>query len=131
MKIYLAIAAGTALGGMSRFLVGLAFVQGLGLSHLLATAFVNVTGSFLIGLFATLTDRKGRWVMGGTARVAVMTGLFGGYTTFSVLSLETLSLIDSGAHAAALWNLGGSLAAALTAVWLGHLLAVRINRAPG
>lgn len=130
MKVYLAIAAGTALGGTTRYLIALAFVQGLGLAHPLATAFVNVTGSFLIGLFATLTDPDGRWFVGGTARQAVMTGFLGGYTTFSLLSIETLSLIESGTHAAALFNLAGSLAAALLAVWLGHALAVRINRLP-
>ena len=130
MKVYLAIAAGTALGGTTRYLVALAFVQGLGLAHPLATAFVNVTGSFLIGLFATLTDPDGRWFVGGTARQAVMTGFLGGYTTFSLLSLETLELVEAGAPATATLYVLGSLIASLVAVWLGHALAVRLNRLP-
>jgi CrcB protein len=130
VRIYLAIAAGTALGGLSRYLVAIVLAQGLGLAHPLATAFVNVTGSFLIGLFATLTDPDGRWFVGSTARQAVMTGFLGGYTTFSLLSLETLALLQTGAVGAAILNLGGSLAAALVAVWLGFVLATRINRLP-
>jgi fluoride exporter len=130
MRVYLAIAAGTALGGLSRYLVAIVFVQGLGLAHPMATAFVNVTGSFLIGLFAALTEPDGRWLVGSTPRQAVMTGFLGGYTTFSLLSLETLALLQTGALGAAILNLGGSLAAALAAVWLGFALAVRINRLP-
>jgi fluoride exporter len=130
MRVYLAIAAGTALGGYCRFLAALAFVEGLGLGAPVATAFVNVTGSFLIGLFATLTEPDGRWFVGSTPRQAVMTGFLGGYTTFSLLSLETLELLQTGVIAAAILNLGGSLAAALLAVWIGHVLALRINRLP-
>jgi fluoride exporter len=131
MRVYLAIAAGTALGGAARFLVALGVVQGLGLAHPLATVFVNVTGSFLIGLFATLTDPEGCWRVGSTLRQAVITGFLGGYTTFSLLSLETLALIGGGAVGMAALHMMGSLAASLAAVWLGYALAVRINRPAG
>lgn len=131
MRIYLAIAAGTALGGLARVLAGSAVVQGLGLAEPLATAFVNVSGSFVIGLFATLTEPDGRLFLGSAARQMVMTGFLGGYTTFSILSLETLALLQAGRADLAALNMTLSLALALLAVWLGHLIALRLNRLKG
>jgi CrcB protein len=52
-------------------------------------------------------------------RIALTTGLMGAYTTFSTFSLETFRLLEDGATAAALANVGLSLALGLVAVWLG------------
>ena len=65
----------------------------------------------------------------------VMVGLCGGYTTFSAFSLQTLDLVREGRLAAALWNIGLSLALCLAAVLAGHALAAlleakRVKRVP-
>ena len=87
------------------------------------TLFVNVTGSFVIGLFATLTGPDGRMFAGSTARQFVMFGLLGGFTTFSSFSLQTLSLAQDSEWFQAGGNIVGSVVLCLLAVWLGHLFA--------
>ena len=87
---------------------------------------INIAGSFIIGLVATLTlPEPGRpspeWV-----RLLVMTGICGGFTTFSSFSLQTLELLRTGAWGPALWNVGLSVVLCLLAVWAGHLLATRL-----
>jgi fluoride exporter len=57
-----------------------------------------------------------------------MTGFLGGYTTFSILSLETLVLVQSGAVQAAVTYVAVSLVFSLLAVWLGHIMALSMNR---
>jgi CrcB protein len=91
------------------------------------TLLVNVTGSFLIGLFATLTGPDGRIFAGSTARQFVMFGLLGGFTTFSSFSLQTLTLAQDSEWLQACGNIVGSVVLCLFAVWLGHLLALSIN----
>ena len=65
------------------------------------TLFVNVAGSFAIGVLAALVTADGRPALGGDARAFVMVGILGGFTTFSSFSLETLKLARSGALGAA------------------------------
>ena len=95
------------------------------------TLLVNVTGSFLIGSFATLTGTEGSWLVSPTARQFVMIGICGGYTTFSSFSLQTLSLAQDGEWFKAGANAMLSFALCLIAVWLGHLLAANFNSLKG
>jgi CrcB protein len=60
-----------------------------------------------------------------------MTGFCGGYTTFSAFSLDTFRLLHGGMKYIALLNIAVSVVAWLVAVWLGHLLANRLNRLKG
>jgi CrcB protein len=60
-----------------------------------------------------------------------MTGICGGFTTFSMFSLETFRLAQTGRFAAVALNIALSILGWLGAVWLGHLLALRINRLKG
>ena len=125
---YGAVALGSTIGGCARALVSIALAQPPGAGFPWATLVVNVTGSFVIGFYATLTEPGGRRFAGAAERRLVMTGICGGYTTFSLFSLETLQLLQAGRFAAAGLNLGVSLIAWLGAVWLGHALALRLNR---
>jgi CrcB protein len=100
------IGAGAALGGMLRFLVTQAVVGRVGAGYAqYATLFINVSGSFAIGivlgLAQTRSDFPPLW------RYFLATGILGGYTTFSTFSFEALTLATTGfAPLAALYVIG-------------------------
>ena len=93
----------------------------------LGTILINVTGSFIIGLFGTLTLAQGRFPVSDTVRLFVMIGLCGGYTTFSSFSLQTLDLIRSGAMVRAMINIAASVVLCVAATACGHLIAAHFN----
>jgi CrcB protein len=124
---YLWIAIGGALGSMVRFWASGAIASRIGISFPWGTLVVNVTGSFLIGLFATLTGIEGRWLAPPRFREFFMVGVCGGYTTFSSFSLQTLNLLQDGEWFKAFGNAILSLFLCMLAVWLGHLLAAFMN----
>ena len=125
---YLWVAVGSALGGVARFAFSGLIAKGIGEVFPWGTLVVNVTGSFVIGFFATLSGPDGRFLVGTTARQFVMIGICGGYTTFSSFSLQTLNLARDGEWLRVLANVAGSLVFCLVAVWLGHIAAAAINR---
>lgn len=130
--LYAAVALGSMLGGVLRWLAGVVVHDGFGaVGFPWATLFVNVTGSFAIGFYAALTGPDGRALAGPRQRQFVMTGVCGGYTTFSIFSLETLRLMQSGDLRAAGLNVGISVVVWLAAVWFGYALATRLNRLKG
>jgi CrcB protein len=95
------------------------------------TMLVNISGSFVIGFFATLTGPDGRLLVGTTAQQLVMIRLCGGYTIFSSFSLQTFTLAQDGEWLRAGANAGLSLVLFLLAVWLGHILAALLNQTKG
>ena len=127
VALYCWIAFGSALGGMARYFCSGVAARLFGETFPWGTLLVNVTGSFLIGLFATLTGPDGRMFAGSTARQFVMLGLLGGFTTFSSFSLQTLNLAQDSEWLQAGGNVVGSVVLCLLAVWLGHLFAQSIN----
>jgi fluoride exporter len=128
VSAYLWIAFGSALGGAARYGVGCLFAAMPGPAFPWATLAINVSGSWLIGFFNTLSGTDGRLLVPVRIRQFVMIGICGGYTTFSAFSLETLALLGQGAAAAAAAYVLASTALCLGAIWLGHLLAARMNR---
>jgi CrcB protein len=86
-----------------------------------ANFIINISGSFLIGLLAELFEA--RVFVSPVTRAALLTGVLGGYTTFSSFSFETLSLLRGGEIWLALVNAMGSVLLGLLAVWLGMRLA--------
>jgi len=127
MNIYFLVALGSGLGGLLRFVISGYAAHQWGETFPWGTLLVNVTGSFLIGFFATLTEPGGRVFVSGSGRQFVMTGVLGGYTTFSSFSLQTLSLARDGEWLQAGANAVVSLVLCLIAVWLGHVLAVSLT----
>ena len=115
---YVLVALGSALGGVARHGLSVLIAQRLGAGFPWGTIFVNVTGSFLIGLVAALTDARQNTQ--GT-REFLMIGVLGGYTTFSAFSLQTLALLREGRLLEATGNVAGSVVLCVAAVWLGFL----------
>ena len=129
--IYLWVAIGSALGGVGRFWLSGVVARAFGESFPWGTLIVNVSGSFVIGFIATISDPEGRLFLSSTSRQFLMTGICGGYTTFSSLSLQTLNLVQDGQWAAAGANIAGSVILCLAAVWLGHIAAASLNAMKG
>jgi CrcB protein len=127
--LYACVAAGSVLGGIARYVASLLIPAVSGFPW--ATLFVNVTGSFIIGFYSTLSGPDGRMFASTRQRQFVMTGFCGGYTTFSSFSLETFRLLDGAMTPTALVYVAVSVATWLVAVWLGHVLASRLNRLKG
>lgn len=127
MSLYLWITLGSGLGGLARFALSGFMAHHFGETFPWGTLIVNVSGSFIIGLYATLTDPDGRLFVGSTSRQFVMTGVLGGFTTFSSFSLQTLSLARDGEWLRAGGNAVGSVILCLIAVWLGHITALAIT----
>lgn len=125
---YIAVALGSIVGAVARFLVSVLFLSQFGSGFPWGTLFVNVTGSFAIGFYAALTGPDGRLLVSPRQRQFVMVGICGGYTTFSAFSLETLRLVQSGNMDTASVYLVVSLVTWIAGVWLGHALAARLNR---
>ncbi len=127
MMAYVWIAIGSALGGMARHWCTLMATAWFGTRFPWGTLGINILGSFVIGFFFALTGPQGRYDASVNTKLFVMTGICGGYTTFSAFSLQTLSLFQDGA-----WVRGGgyivaSVVLCLIAVWAGYALAVLIN----
>jgi fluoride exporter len=121
-SLYLAVGLGSGIGGSIRWLLSdlmlVPFIAGFPWG----TLFVNVTGSFLIGLYAALAGPGGRLTAGPIQRHFFMTGLFGGYTTFSIFSLETIRLVETGHPGTAGLVVSLSLAGWMAAVWAGYTI---------
>ena len=125
---YLWVALGGALGSVARYACSTAAARWLGAGFPYGTLFVNVAGSFAIGLLAALVSSDGRPSLGFDARAFLLVGVLGGFTTFSSFSLETLELARRGALAAAGANVALSLVLCLFAAWLGFAAAGWLNR---
>lgn len=128
---YLAVAVGSGVGGLSRYWLSGLVAQSVGETFPWGTLVVNVTGSFVIGVIAGLTVAEGRLLLGPTWRQFLMAGICGGYTTFSSFSLQTLNLVRDGDLRRAGANTLLSLGCCFAAVWLGHSLAIALNRTRG
>jgi CrcB protein len=122
----LLIAVGGALGTLARYLISVAAIP---FSHTLpwGTILINVSGSFVIGFFGTLTLSQGRYPLPETARLFIMVGFCGGFTTFSSFSLQTLDLMRHGSLTRALINVAASVVLCVGAVAIGHALAAKLN----
>ena len=131
MDIYLWVGLGSALGGIARYAVSGLVAGWFGETFPYGTLTVNVLGSFGIGLFATLTAPDGRLLVDPSIRQFTMVGLFGGFTTFSSFSLQTLALVQDGEWPAAAANVVASVVACLIGVWLGTVAGLYWNRLPG
>jgi CrcB protein len=124
MLAYLWVAIGGALGSVSRYWLSGLVAARFGETFPWGTLVINVTGSFVIGIFAALAIPEGR--MDSQSRLFatqfLMIGVCGGYTTFSSFSLQTLNLLREREWLYAGGNVILSVTLCMIAVWLGYLL---------
>ena len=117
---WLLVALGGAGGSVLRYGVGRLASSYLGPTTVMGTFIVNVTGSFLLGLFIALALEKAS--LSGNLRALVAVGFLGGYTTFSTLSLESVRLVEDGELVRAAASILGNLVLGLAAAYIGLLL---------
>ncbi|KIC48092.1 fluoride efflux transporter CrcB [Tateyamaria sp. ANG-S1] len=114
------VALGGAIGASLRWLTGVAMLRALGPSDFpLAIITVNIVGSFLMGVFVVAAAQKGLTHLSPF----VMTGVLGGFTTFSAFSLETMTLIERGETASAALYIALSVGLSVGALAVGLLIA--------
>jgi len=112
--LFFQVALGGAIGAVARYMIGLLVIFPFG------TMAVNVVGSFLMGVAWVMMTERGleRWMPG------VLTGLLGGFTTFSAFSLDTFRLVDDGRILAA----GGYVLATVLLSVLALFVAIALTR---
>jgi fluoride exporter len=113
MRDYLLVAAGSALGGVARFATYSLMARVTGFPW--GTLAVNYVGSFIIGWVAATQPSP-------STRLLWMTGICGGFTTFSAFSLDAVSLVRDGQAPKAAAYVAASLIGCLFATWLGYRL---------
>jgi CrcB protein len=121
-RALVAVGLGAALGGILRYLVAVLAIARFGApAGPLATAFINVTGSFCIGIVLEVAQTRS-W-FDPLWRVFIATGILGGYTTFSTFSFEALLLASSGTLLQSAVYVGGSVALGIGAAAAGVAVA--------
>lgn len=123
MDKFLWVFLGAGLGGTARYLVSVLIILRYLGPFPLATFSVNILGSFLIGILMTLFTSQ--YPHHENLRLFLVTGILGGFTTFSSLEWELLQTARFGARSLALFYLASSVVAGYAAVWLGAVLARR------
>ena len=113
------VAVGGSLGTIARYYAGIWVTNATG-ARTPGTFAVNVLGSFLIGLFLTLSFERS-WSNALVLLMAV--GFLGGFTTFSAFTWQTYELMQTGEVGRAMLNVGASVVAGMLAVWAGATLA--------
>jgi CrcB protein len=122
----IAIATGAIAGSLSRYYLGIWFLQKFGNAFPYGTLFINITGSFAMGFFVTLAIENST-IISPEVRLLIAVGFLGSYTTFSTYELETMTLLKQGLKqgnilpAAAYWL--GSAIFGILGLQLGHILA--------
>jgi CrcB protein len=108
---------GGALGSCARYATNILALKAFGPSFPWGTFIVNLVGCFVFGALAGLAVSRG--TMGPTARLFLLTGVLGGFTTFSSFAFESVDLWRNGGGPAALLNVSSQVLFGMLAVWAG------------
>jgi len=116
----LAIAIGGAIGAVARYLLSAFVLRVSGTLFPLGTFVVNVIGCLVFGAIAGATAQ--RIEMSPTVRLFLLTGILGGFTTFSSYAFESFALIRDGQFVWATINVVGQVVAGLVGLWVGYVV---------
>lgn len=110
---------GAGLGGTARFGVNVACARYCGIAFPWSTLIINIAGSTVMGLIAGYLTLKATeaWALG--ARLFLMTGVLGGFTTFSAFSLDAAVLWERGQASEAAAYVVGSVALSIAGLFAG------------
>jgi CrcB protein len=122
---YLIVGLGGFIGANARFMLGEWAANTWGKAFPYGTFIINISGCFILGLFATLSQRLA-WSDNG--RLLVSMGFVGAYTTFSTFEYETFQLVSVRAYRLAVINTVGSVILGFIAAYLGVIAARLITR---
>ncbi len=114
----LQVALGGAIGASARYLTSVGAMRLMGPGFPWGTLAVNVVGSFLMGVLIVVLAQKG----GMKAAPFLMTGILGGFTTFSAFSLDAFTLYERGQSALAVTYVAASVLLSLVAIAAGVLV---------
>ncbi|WP_417626442.1 fluoride efflux transporter CrcB [Pararhodobacter aggregans] len=123
LSTLLQVALGGALGASGRYLTGVAAMRFMGPGFPWATLAVNVLGSFVMGLVVVTLGH----LSANRFAPLLMTGVLGGFTTFSAFSLDTLTLWERGQQALAVTYVAASVTLSLVAIVAGLWIARSIT----
>ncbi|BAJ62372.1 fluoride efflux transporter CrcB [Anaerolinea thermophila] len=119
------ISIGAVFGANARYWLGVWAAQRWGTTFPWGTLIINLSGSFLLGLFMTLVT--GRYPVDPHWRLLVAVGFFGAYTTFSTFTYESINLFLKGQWLAGLLNVVGSAVLGLLAAGIGVYLGKALS----
>src|SRR5579871_3499880 len=119
MKLLLVIAVGSGIGGVLRHCMQLLVYKFYPQPFPLGTFLVNILGCFLIGVFFALVDKN---IIGNELKFFLITGICGGFTTFSTFSYDNIMLLKAGYLWYFILYAAGSVILGLLATFLGTLL---------
>jgi len=115
----LLIAIGGALGSVARYLFSSAVLRATGSLFPVGTFAVNAVGCVVFGVIAGLAER--RFGFGPHARMFLLVGVLGGFTTFSSFAFESMQLLRDDQFVAAAVNIVGQVVAGLVGLWIGFI----------
>lgn len=115
---------GGGLGASLRYVAVHAFFAAGGMSPAWAIMAINVIGSFLMGMMLVFAEKGALGFASQQAQLLLMTGLLGGFTTFSAFSMDVLKIVQGGHYGMALVYILGSVVLSLLAVFAGYYLLI-------
>lgn len=116
----LGVTVGAGIGGALRYVIGGWMAERWGTSFPWHTLAINIGGAFLLGMLMALSVERS--VLPSSVRLFLGVGVLGGFTTFSTLSYESLTLIERGLVGQAVGNMLGSVVLGLIAAALGLIV---------
>lgn len=127
MNNALLVGLGGFIGSVFRYWLS-GYVQQMTINNVfpIGTLAVNVIGCFMIGIFSQIGEEHG--ILTVEARLLMVTGFLGGFTTFSAFGNETINLLREGRALLAMGNIAGHILLGIGAVWLGRFFISLIWR---